>query len=138
MRRARRKKDGQWYMIDERDGICHLQTIDWERDKNGFWPRVDCTIADFREQVHCPGCNKVIELQEMDCVFGITKRDRGDIINLARCLDCRLPVRIRVKGLINGYPSTAQRMVGWSSWEKRKREFAAEEIQLFGAECLPP
>jgi hypothetical protein len=125
-------------MVDERDGISHLQPIDWERDKNGFWPRVDCFISDFTEQVRCPNCSKVIELQEMDCVFGLTKQDRGDVIILARCLDCRLPVRIRIKGLINGYPSTAARMNGWASWEKRRAEFAAEEIKLYGKKCSPP
>jgi len=138
MQRARKNKNGQWYMVEERDGISHLQPIDWDRDRNGFWPRVDCTIPDFTQQVCCPCCNKVIELQEMDCVFGISKRDRGDIIILARCLNCRLPVRIRVKGLINGYPSTAARMTGWASWEKRQAEFAAVEIKLYGEECLPP
>jgi hypothetical protein len=136
MRHARRKKDGQWYMINERNGICHLQPIDWDRDQNGFWPRVDYTIPDLTEQVCCPCCSKVIGLQEMDCVFGLTKRDRGDVIILARCLNCRLPVRIRIKGLINGYPSTAERMVGWASWEKRQVEFTAEEKKLYGEECL--
>jgi hypothetical protein len=137
MRCARRKKNGQWYMVDEQDGISHLRSLDWSRDRDGFWPRVDCTIADFSEQVYCPSCNKVIEFQEMDCVFGIAKRDRSDVIGLAHCLDCRLPIRIRVKGLINGYPTTAKRMAGWSNWEKRQVEFAAEERKLFGAECLP-
>ena len=138
MRCARQKKDGQWFMVDERDGISHLRPVDWSRDRNGFWPRVDCTIDGFSEEVCCPCCSKVIELQEMDCVFGFTKRDHSDVISLARCLNCRLPVRIRIKGLLNGYPTTAERMIGWATWEKRHAEFIAEELKLYGSECFPP
>ena len=135
MRKARQTKYGQWYIVEELTGICHLRPLDWGIDRNGHWPRVDFMIRDLDEQVRCPCCSKVVALQEMDCVFGLTRREGYDVIILVRCLNCRLPSRIRVKGFIHAYPSITERMEGWSPWEQRRLDCVAEEKKLYGQEC---
>ena len=137
MRQARQKKSGQWYIVEEIAGVCHLRSLDWGIDRNGYWPRVDLMIHDLDEQVHCPCCNKIFVLQEMDCVFGLTRKDGFDVIILVRCLNCRLPSRIRVKGFMHTYPFITERMEGWTAWEKRGRDCEAEERKLYGRECSP-
>lgn len=138
MRQARQTQYGQWYIVEELVGVCHLRPLDWGIDRNGYWPRVDIMIRDLDEQVHCPCCCKVFVLQEMDCVFGLTKKDGDDVIILVRCLNCRLPSRIQVKGFMNAYPYITERMTGWSAWEKRRIDCEAEEKKLYGRVCFPP
>ena len=135
MRQAQQSKRGQWYIIEERAGVCHIGPIDWGVDRNGYWPRVDFILHDLEEKVSCPCCGQVIALKEMDLIFGVTNREGCDVIILCRCLNCRLPYRVRIKGLINGYPYITERMEGWASWEKRGSDFEAEEKKLYGQKC---
>jgi len=137
MRLARQTKYRQWHIVEEIAGVCHLRPLDWGVDRNGHWPRVDLMIYDLDAQVHCPCCAKVFVLQEMDCVFGLARKDGFDVIILVRCLNCRLPSRIRVKGFMHTYPFITERMEGWTDWEQRRLDCEAEERKLYGQECSP-
>ena len=132
MRRAKQTRSGQWRIIEEEEGICRLGKLDWSRDRNGHWPRVEMVLHEFSKEVGCPCCGQTILLDDIECVFGVAKRNGADVIFLARCLQCHLPVTIRLSGFIHACPDIVSRMEGWASWEKRKKEFEQEESRLYG------
>lgn len=132
MRRAKQTRNGQWRIIEEQEGICRLGPMDWGMDKQGHWPRVEMVLREFSKKIGCPCCRQNILLDDIECVFGVAKRFGADVIFLARCLQCHLPVMIRLPGFIHAYPDIVGRMEGWASWEKRKNEFEQEERRLYG------
>ena len=84
--------------------------------------------------VVCPNCGTSWVLEEMDCVFGMARKEGNDVIVLVRCLGCRLPHSARAVGFVTAYPRVIQLMEGWSEWEKREQDFRAQELKLYGAE----
>lgn len=132
MRIAHKTKSGRWYLRIQEGDICHINPIDWSVDRSGHWPRVELVVRDLGDALTCPKCGKIWVFEEIDCVFGTGKRDGSDVLILDRCLDCKLPHRIRATGFINSYPQVVQRMEGWAGWEERKSEFDAEELKLYG------
>lgn len=136
MRRAKQTSSGAWRIIEEKGGISRLTPLDWGMDRQGHWPRVEIVRNEFGEKIDCPNCRESILLDDIESVFGVAKRKGADVLFLARCLHCHLPVIIILKGFIHAYPDITSRMEGWSSWEKRKIEFDQEERRLYGSE--PP
>lgn len=132
MRRAKQTRSGQWRIIEEKEGLCRLAPLDWGMDRQGHWPRVEIVRRDFGEKLSCPNCREAILLDDIESVFGVAKRKGADVLFLARCLHCRLPVIITLKGFIHTYPDIAGRMEGWASWKKRKADFEQEERRLYG------
>lgn len=132
MRRAKQTGSGQWRIIEEKGGICRLVPLDWGRDRQGYWPRVEMLRREFGEKIGCPSCREAILLDDIESVFGVAKRKGADVFFLTSCLHCHLPVVVILKGFIHAYPDIADRMEGWASWEKRKIEFDREERRLYG------
>lgn len=132
MRRAKQTRSGQWRIIEEQEGICRLGPLDWGRDRQGHWPRVEIVLREFCEKTRCPNCREFILLDDIECVFGVARRIGADALFLASCLHCHLPVTVRLNGFIHAYPDIVSRMEGWASWEKRKAEFEQEELKLYG------
>lgn len=132
MRLAKKTQDGRWYILEEEDGVYHIRPAGWGRDRNGYWPRVDLVVRGLEETVVCPHCGNTWVFEEMDCVFGRSRKDGNDVLVLVRCVNCRLPHRVRALGLITAYPRVAQLMEGWAEWEKRRGDFEAEEEKLYG------
>jgi hypothetical protein len=132
MRKAIQRKNGQWRIVEEIDGVFHLRPLDWGMDSRGFWPRVELVFRDLDEKIPCPNCREQVFLDVIECVYGINRREGWDVVFLERCLHCRLPVCIRVKGFINNFPDFARHMENWASWEERKRAFDEQERKYYG------
>ena len=132
MRRARRTPDGQWHVVEEREGLSRIGAPDWGLDWEGHWPRVDLSVKDFHETVLCPSCGSTWAFEEMDCVFGTARRDGNDVLVIVRCVNCRLPHRTRAVGFVTAYPRVARLMEGWIAWDTRRALFEAEEERLYG------
>ena len=132
MREARQSSDGRWYMVEEDGDVCRLSTSAWGKDQDGFWPKVEIRVNDLDESVICPNCGTSWVFEEMDCVFGMARKEENDVIVLVRCLGCRLPHSTRAVGFVTAYPRVIQLMEGWSDWEKRDEDFRAQEAKLYG------
>ncbi|GAB4261492.1 MAG: hypothetical protein Kow0092_11060 [Deferrisomatales bacterium] len=133
MREARKTPSGRWYMVEEEGGgVCRIVPSDWGKDAEGYWPRVNLQVRGFGEAVACPHCGTTWVFEEMDCVFGMSRKEHNDILVLVRCVNCRLPHRTRAVGFVTAYPRVVRLMEGWANWEKRRADFAAEERRLFG------
>jgi hypothetical protein len=132
MRRARRTPDGQWHVVEEREGLSRIGAVDWGLDREGRWPRVDLSVKDLHETVVCPACGTTWTFEEMDCVFGTACREGNDVIAIVRCANCRLPHRTKAVGFVTAYPRLARLMAGWLEWDKRRTLFEAEEERLYG------
>ncbi len=132
MRRIRRTRDGRWYTAVDDGDVTRLEPPRWQPDDRGRWPRVDLEVRSLGETVACPHCGSAWTFEEMDCVFGRSRRDGNDVLVLARCVSCRLPHRVRAVGLVTAYPRVVELMEGWTSWEHRRAQFEAEEVRLYG------
>jgi hypothetical protein len=119
-------------MVEKADGIRHLKEVDWTMDRNGHWPRVEIEISSLKEAAACPCCKERLLLNEMECLFGVTRMERNDILVLVSCLLCHLPVRIGLKHFTVTFPDICKRMEGWAGWEKRRKEFEKEEKKYYG------
>jgi len=82
MRKAIWNKTGQWRMVDKVNGVCHLRKVDWTMDRNGHWPMVEIGISSLKEAAVCPCCKERLLLNEMECLFGVTRREKNDILVL--------------------------------------------------------
>ncbi|WP_025323712.1 hypothetical protein [Deferrisoma camini] len=134
MRKARQTPEGRWYVVESRDGVDRIGPADWRPDARGFWPRVEFRVRTLGAEIRCPACGTAWVLEEMDCVFGRCCRRGNDLLVLVRCHHCRLPHRVRGVGFVTAYPRMVRLMEGWAGWDRRAREFRAEEARVFGPE----
>ena len=132
MRQAIQDKNGQWRMVEEKRGICHLMPVDWSRDGKGHWPLVEMVVQRLDAPLKCPSCKKSILFNEIEYVFGVCRRDKKDVLFCISCLHCRLPLRIRVSKFMHTYPDIVADMEGWASWDARRQEFEVEEEKHYG------
>ena len=129
---ARQDTKGRWRMTEEKGGICHLIPVDWSRDERGHWPHLQYVVQGVDVSLGCPSCQARLLFKAIEYVFGVCRRDQKDMVFLLRCLHCQLPVQIRVRHFMQNFPELVTDMEGWTSWDKRRQEFEAEEKRLYG------